>query len=169
MVAPCWQIAISTIEMSDSRSLSSSDSLNPLQQSFYLIPGEKCGLVVRYVTPKVLAKRILEIAFKSGQVWQLAEVPAGIYAELRNSTISSFLKFIAIRYKASPVKTGIYAIAVPKEELCPICQTAMAEQNRTAGALNKFIRVFWLCPGCKKSKWESYGSPPGRERREKWH
>lgn len=94
---------------------------------------------------------------------------SGIYAELRNSTISSFLKFIATRYKASPVKTGVYAIEVPKNELCPICQMGMTEQNRTAGTLNKFIRVFWLCPGCKKSKWESYGSPPGRHRRERWH
>lgn len=87
----------------------------------------------------------LEIAFKSGQVWQLADVPSGIYAELRNFTISSFLKFIASRYRASPVKTGVYAIDVPKNALCPICQTAMTEQNRTAGALNKFIRVLWLC------------------------
>src|SRR5262245_23566802 len=36
---------------------------------------------------------ILEIAFKSGQVWQLVGVPAAIYQELRDSTISSFLKF----------------------------------------------------------------------------
>jgi uncharacterized protein with PIN domain len=114
-------------------------------------------------------KRILEIAFKSGQVWQLAGVPAGIYAELRNSTISSFLKFIAARYQASAVKTGVYAIAVPKEERCPVCESVMNEQNRTPGALNKFIRVFWLCPSCKKSKWESYGSQPGRERRARWH
>ena len=114
-------------------------------------------------------KRILEVALKNGQVWQLAEVPAGIYAELRKSTIGSFLKFMATRYPIYPVKTGIYAIAVPKEERCPVCESAMKEQNRTAGALNKFIRVFWLCPQCKKSKWESYGSPPARQRRERWH
>src|SRR5690349_6719745 len=48
--------------------------------------------------------RILEISFKSGQVWQLAGVVPGIYAELQASTISSFLKFIAQRYKASPVR-----------------------------------------------------------------
>src|SRR2546422_9011779 len=29
-------------------------------------------------------QRILEIAFKSGQVWQLFTVPAGIYQELRS-------------------------------------------------------------------------------------
>jgi hypothetical protein len=114
-------------------------------------------------------QRILEIAFKSGQVWQLAAVPPSMVAELSEFTISSFLRFIAKRYKASPVKTGVYAIAVPKTEPCPICQTAMMEQNRTAGALNKFIRIFWLCPQCKKSKWESYGSIPVRQRSERWH
>jgi hypothetical protein len=39
-------------------------------------------------------------------VWQL-HTPDGTYKELQNSTISSFLKFIAQRYKAPPVKKGI--------------------------------------------------------------
>jgi hypothetical protein len=88
-------------------------------------------------------KRILEIAFKSGQIWQLAEVPPGIYGELRNSTISSFLKFIAKRYKASPVRQGLSAIEVPQRVPCPICQSAMNEENRTVSTVDKFIRVFW--------------------------
>src|SRR5437879_3557075 len=50
-------------------------------------------------------QRILEIVFKSGQVWQLFGVPPNIYAELRDTSISSFLKFIAQRHKSAPVKT----------------------------------------------------------------
>src|SRR5215831_20419956 len=52
-------------------------------------------------------ERILEVTFKSGQVWQLFGVPPAIYGELRDTSISSFLKFIAQRYKSAPVKTGI--------------------------------------------------------------
>lgn len=114
-------------------------------------------------------KRLLEIAFKSGQVWQLAEVPDGVFKELQNSTISSFLKFMAQRYKASPVKQGIQAIAVPPFESCPICNTPMKSSNRTESVMDHFVRVFWQCPNCKKSKWETYGSGPERERRAKWH
>src|SRR4026207_1109368 len=39
-------------------------------------------------------QKILEITFKTGQVWQLFDVPPTIYDELRDTTISSFLKFI---------------------------------------------------------------------------
>src|SRR5262245_38616061 len=63
-------------------------------------------------------KRILEIAFKSGQVWQLFEVQPDIYAALRDSTISSFLKFIAHRYRSAPVKTGMSSVMVPESEKC---------------------------------------------------
>src|SRR5262245_39674396 len=72
-------------------------------------------------------QRVLEITFKSGQVWQLAGVPPGIYAELQASTISSFLKFIAQRYNASPVRT---VVVVPSSEPCPRCQVAMVVSNR---------------------------------------
>jgi KTSC domain-containing protein len=48
------------------------------------------------------AHQILEITFKTGQVWQLFEVPANIYHELRDTTISSFLRFIAHKY---PIRT----------------------------------------------------------------
>ena len=48
--------------------------------------------------------RILEIKLKSGQVWQVFNVPEGIFKELCDSTISSFLNFIARRYKAAPVR-----------------------------------------------------------------
>jgi hypothetical protein len=40
--------------------------------------------------------RVLEIAFKSGPVWQLFDVLPDNNA-LQDSTISSFLKFIALR------------------------------------------------------------------------
>ena len=100
--------------------------------------------------------RTLEIAFKSGQVWQLAEIPPGIYTEIENSTISSFLKFVSRRYKASPVRTGLRAIVVPAAEKCPVCQTEMKESNRTSSEFDNFIRVFWQCGSCKKSKWDTY-------------
>ena len=57
-------------------------------------------------------KRILEIAFKSGQVWQLFDVPPDIHNTVQDSTISSFLNFIAHRYKSTPVKTGMKAVPV---------------------------------------------------------
>jgi hypothetical protein len=112
----------------------------------------------------------LEIAFKTGQVWQLADVPAGMYAEIQNSTISSFLKFIARRYKASHVRTGLKPIIVPKSEKCPVCAAEMTEQNRSASSISNSIRVFWYCTGCKKAKWQTYhGTPaPEREGKVRW-
>jgi len=65
--------------------------------------------------------RILEITYKSGQVWQLFGVPPSIYGELRDTTLTSFVKFIAQRYKAAPVKTGLKTIKVPASEKCPKC------------------------------------------------
>jgi uncharacterized protein with PIN domain len=114
-------------------------------------------------------KRILEIAFKNGQVWQLFDVSDGIYKEIQNSTISSFLKFIGRRYVAAPVKHGIRAIAVPETEACPNCKTPMTQSNRTESSIDNFVRVFWLCPACKKSEWKTYGTGPVRERRARWH
>src|ERR1051326_3062122 len=75
-------------------------------------------------------QRILEIAFKTGQVWQLLDVPPGIYQELRGAPISSFLKFIAQRYKSAPVKTGMRAIIVPDGEVCTKCKSAMKQAHR---------------------------------------
>src|SRR5580693_5836556 len=65
-------------------------------------------------------QRILEIAFKTGQVWQLFGVPPAIYAELKDTTLYSFLQFIARRYKSAPVKTGLNAIKVPESITCMI-------------------------------------------------
>src|SRR5437016_134753 len=69
--------------------------------------------------------RILEITYKSGQVWQLFGVPPSIYGELRDTTLTSFVKFIAQRYKAAPVKTGLKAIKVPETERCSKCDATM--------------------------------------------
>src|SRR5215471_18836135 len=66
-------------------------------------------------------ERTLEIALKSGQVWQLFGVPMGIYEELRSSTISSFLRFIAHRYKTAPVRQGANAAVVPQSMPCANC------------------------------------------------
>jgi hypothetical protein len=37
-----------------------------------------------------------------------------VYNALQDSTISSFLKFMAHRYRSAPVKTGKNAVRVPK-------------------------------------------------------
>jgi len=103
-------------------------------------------------------KQILEIVFKSGQVWQLFGVPSTIYTELRDTSISSFLRFIAHRYKSAPVKTGISAIVVPQSEPCPRCKTAMEVTSRAENSIAKFIRVFWKCPQCEQSQILTYGN-----------
>jgi len=107
-------------------------------------------------------QRILEIAFKSGQVWQLAGVPAAIYQELRHSTISSFLKFIAQRYKASPVRT---TPSIPRAEKCVNCSGDMTEKHRTGDHTSTFVRVLWHCAKRERATWRSYGDKGVRQRR----
>ena len=111
-------------------------------------------------------QRILEIAFKTGQVWQLLGVPAGIYQELRDSTISSFLKFIAQRYKVAPVRI---APSIPATQKCPKCAGDMQQRHRTGGNSSSFVRVLWHCSNCDTSHWQSYGEQTVRERRGRWH
>jgi ribosomal protein S27AE len=113
-------------------------------------------------------QRILEIAFKSGQIWQLSGVPSSIYQELCDSTISSFLKFIAQRYKAAPVKTVTVA-DVPETEKCPKCGSLMAQRHRTGGRVATFVRVLWSCSQCNMSEWRSYGQNTDSRRRSRWH
>jgi hypothetical protein len=107
-------------------------------------------------------QRILEIAFKSGQVWQLFAVPAGIYQELCDSTISSFLKFMAQRYKAAPVRTT-NVLNVPDSEKCPKCGSGMTQKHRTGGKASTFVRVLWSCSQCETSEWRTYGQNSARE------
>src|SRR5262249_46397943 len=105
-------------------------------------------------------QRILEVSFKSGQVWQLFSVPASIYQALRSSTIGSFLKFMAQRYKAAPVRT---APNIPQTERCPKCGAAMTQRHRTGGPAATFVRVLWSCSQCNSSQWQSYGWESGQQ------
>src|SRR5690349_19602990 len=74
-----------------------------------------------------LKTRTLEIRFKNGQAWQLFGVPPAVYEELTRQTLSSFLKFIAHRYKPRPVRQP------PSVERCPACHREMTERHRTSG------------------------------------
>lgn len=114
-------------------------------------------------------ERTLEIAFKSGQVWQLFGVPPAIYGELRDTTISSFLKFIARRYKSAPVKTGLHAIKVPESETCWKCKTVMTVRHRIDSRFDINIRVLWECAGCNHTEWRQYGNGLVREKKGRWH
>ena len=114
-------------------------------------------------------QRILEIAFKGGQVWQLFEVPPGIYSELCDSTISSFLKFIARRYRFAPVKTGLQAIKVPEMETCLTCQGNMTAAHKNGSTIDNFVRIRWSCSKCNASLWKTYGNGPLRARKTRWH
>ena len=109
-------------------------------------------------------ERILEIAFKSGQVWQLAGVPPNIYAELSESTISSFLTFIARRYKASPVKRGSAAVRVPETDKCAQCGSAMIVDKRVNGGFDPWVRIFWKCTKCAHTHRREYGKIEGERR-----
>src|SRR4029453_1793310 len=66
--------------------------------------------------------QILEITFKNGQVWQLFGVKPDIYNELLHPTLSSFLNFLARRYKAAPVRKNPAAKDPPQSEPCPACK-----------------------------------------------
>ena len=102
----------------------------------------------------------LEIRFKNGQAWQLFAVPPAVYEELTRQTLSSFLKFIAHRYKPRPVRPPL------KAELCPACHREMNERHRTSG---KPMRILWHCSRCNQSLWRAYGSESVRERRPRFH
>jgi len=115
-------------------------------------------------------QRTLEITFKSGQVWQLFGVPPATYSELRDTSISSFLKFIAPRHKSAPVKTGLNAIQVPESEICPKCKAAMAVRHRINSQFDVNIRILWECASCKHHEWRQYGQGLNvRERKGRWH
>ena len=100
--------------------------------------------------------RILQIAYKSGQVWQLFGVPPSIYGELRDTTLTSFVKFIAQRYKAAPVKIGLKAIKVPTSEKCARCRGAMKVRHRIDNPFDIRIRILWDCPACDHTEWKQY-------------
>jgi hypothetical protein len=114
-------------------------------------------------------QRILEIVFKSGQVWQLVGVPPAIYAEIRDTSISSFLQFMAKRYEWRPVKTGTAAIRVPDAESCPKCGQPMQIRHRVNSEFDGVVRVMWECAPCDHAPWMRYGSGSVRERKGRWH
>jgi hypothetical protein len=105
--------------------------------------------------------KILEISFKSGQVWQLFGIAPDIYKELLNATLSSFLKFLAHRYEAAPVRQKTQSL--PASEPCPQCHRPMTQELRTGG--KEFARVRWACAQCKTSYWRTYGE---RQRKQRW-
>jgi len=108
------------------------------------------------------ANRILEITYKNGQVWQLFGVPPSIYGELRETTLTSFVKFIAQRYKAAPVKTGLKALKVPDSEKCSKCDSIMKVRHRINNPFDVMIRILWECTTCDHCEWRKYES--GRQR-----
>lgn len=105
---------------------------------------------------------VLEITFKNGQAWQLFGVKPDIYDELLHATLSSFLSFLAHRYKASPVRK-IKTAVVPESQTCPACKRPMVEQHRTTGGI---LRILWKCAPCHQSLWRTYATESVRER--KW-
>ena len=106
--------------------------------------------------------QILEITFKHGQVWQLFGVKPDIYDELLHATLSSFLNFLAHRYKAAPVRrTPVASPSTPAQQ-CPACKRPMSEQHRTTG---ETLRILWNCAPCHQSFWKTYGSESVRENR----
>src|SRR6476620_1265448 len=107
-------------------------------------------------------QRILEVTFKSGQVWQLFGVPPAIYRELCDTTISSFLRFIAHRYNARPVRQASATVTAPETETCSACQTSMSKRHSTANN-GSFMRVLWACSKCNQTIWKTYGTPELRE------
>jgi hypothetical protein len=67
---------------------------------------------------------ILEITFKNGQVWQLFGVKPDIYDELLHATLSSFLNFLAHRYKAAPVRKAPAKDRAARKRILPRMQAA---------------------------------------------
>jgi hypothetical protein len=88
-----------------------------------------------------------------------------IFEELRDTTIYSFLRFIAHRYKSAPVKTGVHAIKVPESELCNQCRKPMTVRHRINSTFDCNVRVLWECAPCAATQWKDYGQGIAREKR----
>lgn len=83
-------------------------------------------------------------------IWQLSST------ELRDTTLTSFVKFIAQRYKAAPLKTGLKAIKVPDFEKCSKCDANMKVRHRVDNQFDIRIRILWECVGCDHTEWKRY-------------
>jgi hypothetical protein len=104
----------------------------------------------------------LEIAFKNGQIWQLFGVKPDIYDELLHATLSSFLKLLAHRYKAAPVRQS----RETRAESCPACHRQMTVEHKTSGGT---LRILWHCGACNQSLWRTYAGESVRDRRRGGH
>jgi hypothetical protein len=61
-------------------------------------------------------------------------------------------------------------IDIPESEKCPKCDSDMVQRHKTsANAIDKYVRVLWACLRCDKAEWKTYGTPPDRQRRVRWH
>jgi ribosomal protein L37AE/L43A len=85
-----------------------------------------------------------------------------IYDELLHATLSSFLSFLAHRYKAAPVRKALEKAEAPANEACPSCKRPMTEQHRTGGGI---LRILWKCERCNQSLWRTYAGEWVREKK----
>jgi hypothetical protein len=99
------------------------------------------------------------------QVIDPSGLPSTIYGELRNTSLTASVKFIAQRYKAAPVKTGLKAIRVPDSENCPKCDANMKVRYRIENMFDIKIRILWECAACDRCEWRQYEN--GKQRAEK--
>ena len=72
--------------------------------------------------------------------------------------MDSFVKFLAQRYKAAPVKTGLKAIKVPDFEKCSKCNSNMKVRHRINNQSDLMIRILWECSTCDRAEWRQYKS-----------
>jgi ribosomal protein S27AE len=118
---------------------------------------------------KTLRSLITATLGRKDSAYETLCMSEGIYKALCDSTISSFLNFVAKRYKAAPVRISA-KIDIPQSEKCLQCGSDMMRRHKTsANAIDKYVRVLWACSKCDKAEWKTYGTPPNRQRRTQWH
>ncbi len=83
-------------------------------------------------------------------------------ATILDQNISSFLKFIAHRYQANPVRQA-KTESIPATESCPDCKQPINLRHRT----NKVppARILWHRQKCNKAAWRTYGEVSSREKK----
>jgi hypothetical protein len=100
--------------------------------------------------------RILEIAYRNGQVWQLSPVPPALAQEIKDTTLWNFIKFIAQRYKAAPVRTKKRTVMVPSTQECWKCKGTMTISHRVDDHYDGKARILWQCKTCTHHEWKQY-------------
>jgi hypothetical protein len=101
-------------------------------------------------------ERILEISYRNGQTWQLSPVPPAMAQEIKDTTLWSFIKFIAQRYKANPVRTPKKTADVPASQECWKCKSTMTISHRINDPFEPKARVLWQCTSCTHHEWKQY-------------